>query len=440
MAESPHHSDVLEAASSPERVTRRPTGPRGGGRRVQAWQVAGGVLALLAGGLLAYAFWPVLAGQLAEEQRPQVPPAAEAGARVEAVVVAPGDFAVRAEATGHLASWRRAEISAESSGLVVARPVEEGQAVQAGHLLVHLDDRDQRIELQEAEAELLKARAEYAVSISNDGAAPPADTTRLALARAAFREAEDAFARGVVSQDELREVRRRFEAAEVLAGKQRGAVQAVSAGLTQAEQRAERTRLALERTRITAPFAGRVADVEVEQGQRVAAGQVVLTLLDDARMKVEVDVLEADLVRIDKGATARVRVPALGPDRFAGTIYAVNPAIDPKTGTGRVTVAIPNPQRRLIAGLFAYVELETQRLRDRLVVPADAVLVRQGRDLVFRVEQGRAQWVYVTVGRRSGEHVEIVEGIAPGDTVAVAGHFALAHDAPVEVTLRGGED
>jgi HlyD family secretion protein len=103
-------------------------------------------------------------------------------------------------------------------------------------------------------------------------------------------------------------------------------------------------------------------------------------------------------------------------------------------GTGRVTVAIPNPSGRLVAGLYATVRLETARLADRLVVPADAVLVRQGRDLVFVVEAGRAQWTYVEVGARSGDVVEITDGISPGDTIAVDGHFALAHDAPVEVT------
>ena len=67
------------------------------------------------------------------------------------------------------------------------------------------------------------------------------------------------------------------------------------------------------------------------------------------------------------------------------------------------------------------------------MVPADAVLVRQGRDLVFRIADGRAEWVYVEVGARSGNYVEVTEGLQPGDRVAVAGHFALAHDAPVEV-------
>jgi HlyD family secretion protein len=143
-------------------------------------------------------------------------------------------------------------------------------------------------------------------------------------------------------------------------------------------------------------------------------------------------------VDVQEGATARVHVPALGqPDDstavIAGTVWAINPQVSPESGTGRVTVSVPNPNRRLVSGLFANVQLETERLQNRLVVPDEAVLVRQGRDLVFVVEDGTAQWSYVDIGARSGDYVEITKGAQPGDTVAVDGHFALAHDAPVEV-------
>ena len=67
-------------------------------------------------------------------------------------------------------------------------------------------------------------------------------------------------------------------------------------------------------------------------------------------------------------------------------------------------------------------------------MPTDAVLVRQGRDLVFVVQDDRAQWTYVELGERSGDFVEITDGLQPGDLVTVDGHFALAHDAPVEAS------
>jgi len=93
----------------------------------------------------------------------------------------------------------------------------------------------------------------------------------------------------------------------------------------------------------------------------------------------------------------------------------------------------------LLTGLFASIELETDRLRHRLVVPASALLVRQGRDLVFRIENGKAFWTYVQVGAKSGDLVEITDGLSQGDLVASGGHFALAHEAPVEAVIADGK-
>ena len=453
--------------ASPGVTSTRSTAGRGGGPRraddegaarrgLRAWHVAGLILLVAVGGLILYGFWPTLNEQgAAREGRPEAEGVASSAASIDAVVVRRVSFPLRTEATGHLAPWRRATISAETEGHVRERPIEEGDYAREGALLARVDDRDERIELTEVEAELTKVRAEYAVNTGEELPAAAADTSALAAARQKLQEARAAFDRGEITAEELRSVRRRFETVQMRTGLRREAVQAATYGLTQAEQRVERARLALERTRITAPFGGRVADLEVEVGQRVTPGAPVLSLLDDRPMKVTVDVLEEDLVRLREGATARVHVPALDgngsasatdaerealptPSRaavFEGRVHAINPQVDVQRGTGRVTVAIPNPDGRLVAGLYATVRLETARLDGRLVVPADAVLVRQGRDLVFVIEAGRAQWTYVDLGARSGEVVEITDGISPGDTVAVDGHFALAHDAPVEVTV-----
>ena len=366
-------------------------------RRLRPWHLAG---LLLAGGvlaLMAYAFWPE-AGAVRDERRPRAAEVAAATSPVDVAVVRAVDFPLRTEATGHLQPWRRAEISAEGQGIVRERRVEVGDYVETGAVLLVLDDREARIELEDARAELLKARADFAVRLRTDDPAAANDSLRIGETILSRRD-----------------------------------VQAANVGLPQAEQRVARAELTLSRMQLTAPFSGRVADINFEAGQQIAAGQHVLTLLDDGQMKAEVDVLESDLVHLRRGATAIVRVPALADQHIQGRIFAINPSVSRETGTGKVTVAIPNSDRRLLTGLFAYIALETERLPGRLVLPTDAVLLRQGRDLVFRIENNRAQWVYVQVGRRSGDHVEIREGLAAGDTVAIAGHFALAHDARIHI-------
>jgi RND family efflux transporter MFP subunit len=351
--------------------------------------------------------------------------------RIKVAQVQRSDLSLRKEATGYLEPWRLVKVAAETSGRVVTRLVEEGQSVKAGQLLVRLDDRETLLEVREAEADWLKIRAQYAVNYES-GLSWSQPSRKTAANSGEAGKAERLFDEGLISKQRLAEARHE-ETKDLLSGRRQIEIRAASSGLLQAEQRLSRAHLALNRSGIRAPFAGRIADLAVEPGQQIAPGESLLTLLDDTRLKVEVSVLEADIVRLREGSLARVRIPALGDAVLDGLIYTINPIVDPKTGTGRVTVTLPNPRGRVMPGLFSYVELETGRLPGRLLVPAAAVLERQDRKVVFRVEEGKALWTYVETGARSGELIEILSGLKEGDRVAIANHFALAHEAPVEV-------
>ena len=408
-------------------------------RKIKPWHVFGVILSLATTGLVIYGVWPSVSGEDIDGDRQSTEEPVAASTPVEVIVLERREFPLRAEATGHLSPWRESKISSETNGLIIDRPVEEGQRVRAGQILILLDDREPNILLAEAEAALLQARADYAVQLSNAGEIATADTSQLAEARIRLSNAHQAFSEGGITQSELERVQRHYEAMDVLAGNRREDVAAVYTNLTQREQQVEKALLQVERTRVVAPFSGRIADLQVEQGQHVGTGTHLLTLLQDNRMKVSVDVLEADLVHVRPRATANVVVPSYSDEIFQGYVHAVNPLVDPATGTGRVTVALQNPGGRLVSGLYADVALETNRLQDRMVAPSKAVIVRQGRDVVFLVKGGRSYWMYVIVGERSGNFTEIIRGdppsiVEPGDSLIIVGNYALAHDVPVEVT------
>jgi HlyD family secretion protein len=93
--------------------------------------------------------------------------------------------------------------------------------------------------------------------------------------------------------------------------------------------------------------------------------------------------------------------------------------------------------------MYADVRLEATRLPNRIMVPAAAVIERDGRPLVFVVKGGRAQWVYIFPGRTNGFETEVLpdsaSGLIPvavGDTVLVEGHLTLTHDAPVKLIAK----
>jgi HlyD family secretion protein len=100
--------------------------------------------------------------------------------------------------------------------------------------------------------------------------------------------------------------------------------------------------------------------------------------------------------------------------------------------------------------MYADLRLEATRLPNRIMVPARAVIERDGRPLVFVVKGGRAQWVYIVPGRSNGAETEVLPDsssgeipVAVGDTVLVEGHLTLTHDAPVRLISgkerKGGE-
>ena len=179
----------------------------------------------------------------------------------------------------------------------------------------------------------------------------------------------------------------------------------------------------------------------------------LMTVVDLDPIKVEVNVLEAELGLLREGGRSAVRFAAFAGEVFEGRIETLNPVIDPEKRTGRVTVLLPNPGGRIKPGMYAEVSLAATSFPDRLLVPRAAIFERgEGtrRTMLFVYEEdgldGRAQWRYVMTGHVNDRLVEVVpseEGtVEPGEIVLVDGHHYLAHDTRVRlvdnVALEGG--
>ena len=133
---------------------------------------------------------------------------------------------------------------------------------------------------------------------------------------------------------------------------------------------------------------------------------------------------------------------ALPGEVLAGQIASVNPVVDPELRTAKVTVVVPNPDGRVLPGMYARVRLEAREFEDRVMVPRAAILERDRQPMLFVYEGdergGRARWRYVTPGLGNDEMVELVasEGtdtVEPGEVVLTDGHFSLIHDARVRL-------
>jgi multidrug efflux pump subunit AcrA (membrane-fusion protein) len=154
-------------------------------------------------------------------------------------------------------------------------------------------------------------------------------------------------------------------------------------------------------------------------------------------VEAEIGVLESDLKVLEPGRPAMVTIPAL--DRtFQATVDVISPAIDPDSRTCQILMRLRSEDGKIKPGMFVRASIAGEIHADKLLVPREAILSRDGRPLLFRVEGDRAKWVYVELGLRNDNAVEItrvVQGgpLDAGTPIVVDNHLTLTHDAKVKV-------
>ncbi len=352
-----------------------------------------------------------------------------------------GELVQYITASGVTESFHEIEIKPIIGGRVLQAPVRDGQTIGKGALLVQLDDREYRIAHQEARAKLFNAQAEYALRKQESGFSPEnADilhsTNGFEKQEARYQTAKEKFRQGRLPEDDFQKIEREYQAAQVLSGQKRDELMAQKSGLPAAETQYAKTEYQLENCRIRAPFAGVIGDVAVHPGEIVSPGQTLLRLVNLNRLKLKLEVLESELGNIRLNERIAAKFAAFPDTLFAGKIIGVNPTINPQTRATTVIAEISNPQHLLKSGMFASVRIAVRRYANRLLVPRDAVVERDRRKLVFIVREGKAFWCYVDTGLENDDYIEVVSSafdLKPGEPVIIDGHFALAHNAAVEV-------
>jgi len=312
-----------------------------------------------------------------------------------------GDLVLSVVTTGQIRSEAMSLLKSETQGTIIAVLVRPGDRVRKGQPLIQVDPRPLDLAVQDAAAKLEEARLKLL-----DNTMPDSIVTGRAVTGERLRNAE------------------------------------IRSGIEGARVALEQRKYERERATITAPFNGVMDDIKVAVGERLTTGQEIGRVVDLEHLRIEAAVLEHDLPLIRIGGQATVTAAA-APDRaVVGTIAAILPIVDSTTRAGRAIIRAGGGGV-LRPGMYADVRLEAARLPNRIIVPASAVIQRDGRPLVFVVKEGRAQWVYIFPGRSNGTETEVLPDSAsgqiplqPGDVVLIEGHLTLTHDAPVRVTAK----
>ncbi|HEX6789878.1 MAG TPA: efflux RND transporter periplasmic adaptor subunit [Candidatus Krumholzibacteria bacterium] len=361
-------------------------------------------------------------------------PKKERSITVNASAAVRADLIKPVVAEGKIRARHSAEIHAEIAQRIVRVAAEEGQRIRRGQLIVKLDDREYEMAAEEARSTYLRSLSALTIE---DADIDTAMVTQAKEMRDQLTDLERLEKAGKITREDRLAKEIALDVQALKEGKFRGEIAAARSGVAIARASLERARLNLERTEIRAPFDGVITGLTLSPGQQVMVNQAICTLVDNVNIEAEVGVLEADVGKIASGGAAILAVPALG-DTFDVKVDVVSPQFNRETRTCQVLMRLKNDDGRLRPGMFTRALIAGERFPQRLLVPREAILTRDGRPLLFKVEDGRAKWLYVELGASNDYMVEIANVLQggtldPGDRVIVSDHLTLAHDAKIKV-------
>ncbi|WP_043649438.1 efflux RND transporter periplasmic adaptor subunit [Chitinilyticum litopenaei] len=356
------------------------------------------------------------------------------GPELATVAVVRGELIQSVVASGHVETPHRVDIGAQITATVARVAVGEGETVSAGAILLELDNREARANLQQATMAVAQASARLR-QLREVQAPVATQTLRQALtnldnARSVQRRNQDLHRQGFISAAALENADKAVALAEAQyqsARQQLDGLQANGSELAQASAAlavAEAARMAaqarLDYTLLRAPLAGTILSRRVEAGDVVQAGKTLLTLSPTGKTQLVVDIDEKNLRLLREGQPAQASADAYPQERFAAVLGRINPAVNRQTGAVEVRLDVPQPPATLRQDMTVSVDIEVARRSNALLLPLAAVHLADAADgghWVLRIEAGRAQRRAVRLGLIGSAHAEVLDGLAAGDVV-----------------------
>jgi HlyD family secretion protein len=400
------------------------------------------------------------------------------------------------EQPGRIAPFERTPIHARISGYVHSVNVEIGQRVKRGHLLAELDVPERVAEHERKQALVVEARlgitqAEQAEQVAVASLASA--RAQVVVARAAMGKATASLERWrseskrmdglvkdkVVDRQSGEEVLNQLRSAEAATKESVARITAAESALAEAQARREKAstdravarnqlliaqagereaKALLDYCRITAPFDGVVADRQVDTGHFLQGengdtkGKPLFVIVRMDKVRVFVEVPEADAVRVHHGNVGCISVQALNDREFVGKVAGTSWSLDPSQRTLLTEIDFENSDGLLRPGMYVHARIDVEH-PEAWMIPAGAVLVRDGESFCYRVKEGRTQRLPLRPGLRDGDMVEVLKFQEPSQTpgalprwvnpkgdeiIVVTKPAELIDNQPVELEVSAG--
>ncbi|SMP61420.1 efflux RND transporter periplasmic adaptor subunit [Anoxynatronum buryatiense] len=351
---------------------------------------------------------------------------------VEIMEVSYGDLQVRTTLTGQVHPLEEVRLAPKMPGTVRQVYVSVGDRVQAGETLVTLDQRDLLNSIRQSEA--AAGIAEAGVATAEAGLAAVEEQHQQALRE--LNRIQTLYQQGAATKQQLEQAE--MAASDNALNSSQAQVEQARAQLNQAQVTIEVARSSLEDTVIRAPIEGVVTEVNAKLGEGISGPAVTVAQLNPVVVKTTVS--EYLINRFEIGQEVSVKIPAAQTEAYQGTVSTIAPA----PGTGSLTypmeMEISNPDGVIKIGMFAEVELTMETRENVITIPSEAVVIREGRTVVFLVEEERAVMREVIVGVDNGQTAEIAYGLNAGDRIIFSGQDFLEDGSLINDVNGKGSD
>lgn len=350
----------------------------------------------------------------------------DSGAKVELVKVVSEKVSRNIRLPGEIFPYERIAVFARVTSFVETVLVDRGSVVKEGQLLVTLVAPELSAQVAESEA---KAQAVQAQLAEAQAKLLSVQTTYEMLKAASATP-------GAVSVSELTLSEKAMEAA-------RAVVQAIENSAKAARSAADAMKTLQGYLQVKAPFDGVITERMAHPGALVgpgtgAASTPMMYLEKSSRLRLVVPVPEAQVAGIVAGAAVSFTVPAFPGQTFRGTVARISRSLDTRTRSMSVELEVPNSDGRLAPGMYADVDWPVRKSQPSLLVPASSVVRTTERVFVIRVRNGKAEWVNVSRGAPSGDLVEVVGPLQPGDEIVRRANDEIREGTAVANANRAG--
>jgi membrane fusion protein, multidrug efflux system len=319
--------------------------------------------------------------------------------KVEGELIGNGDFPIELVSNGKLTALERASLSFRNRERVKKINFQNGDWVEAGSLIAELDNQLEKLDMEQARLRMEKVRLDrldLIVSHQIGARGPddvPADALKLFNMKTGFVEAELAFQQALIRYDY---------------------------------------------TRLTAPVSGRIASLVCKEQNFPDTDKPFCLIINDKEFEVVFSVMENEIARVHTGQQVTVNPFAMDSVTYNGRITGINPLID-EHGNVAIRARVANSDGRLVEGMNVRILIRDQ-VKGGLIVPKEAVVLRNNQQVVFSVLNGRSYWNYVEsdLENSSSYTIRVVKGgiLKAGDTIITKGNLNLANDAALEFTYR----